>query len=166
MCGLVTIFSVRLEPVKLNYAILRWPSPRGKKPPTDGSWLPKVVRGRGLTHYQNTAPPPAPAPHLSFFFLEATTVAPLMAASWAMLGATPGGGGGIDGRVRASNRAPALNAPCNTDQPRVSSGAATRAVKPAGSKPSGVTVQQSILLSVVCCWECERCSTKRPINVI
>lgn len=45
------------------------------------------------------------------FFCEATTLDPHWAAIWAAFGATPGGGGGIEGGEVFENLAPASKAP-------------------------------------------------------
>ena len=66
-----------------------------------------------ILFYQNVTPPPLPPLNQPAFFCLTCTGGPglppaeaFMAASWAALGATPGGGGGIDGGAYDENLAP------------------------------------------------------------
>lgn len=70
-----------------------------------GAWRGGAVRHPAV--YQKVYPPLDPPERKDVFFCVMATLAPLAAAIWAWLGATPGGGGGMVGRAAPSNLAPA-----------------------------------------------------------
>lgn len=65
---------------------------------TQSNWL--------QDHYQNVYPPSLLPVRKVPFFCDNATLCPAMAASWAGVGATPGGVGGITGCAIPSNLAP------------------------------------------------------------